>query len=173
MFDPVYVLSPHRYSAADAKKAVAADAKQASIVHDKEEREKKKAEWHDHRMETNAGRDEEKVKQEEALSQKHNGKWNVDEHCLMTKGERCEKKFCKHRYYESWSCCGSTDFASPTCPVHVKKYHPERKVKKDDAKKRLKEVQGDAASAYLTNLLAKQPTRGEAAERAKKGGGKG
>ena len=69
------------------------------------------------------------------------GTWNVDIHCLLTKGENCDKKFCKHRYYESWSCCGSTDFLSQHCAKHVKKYNPARNVKKDEAKKRLKEVQ--------------------------------
>ena len=85
------------------------------------------------------------------------GTWNVDIHCLLTTGENCDKKFCKHRYYESWSCCGSTDFASQHCAKHVKKYNPARNVKKDEAKKRLKEVQVRCMVLYVFSTKQIEP----------------
>eukprot|EP00948_MAST-09A_sp_MAST-9A-sp1_P003534 g3534.t1 len=46
---------------------------------------------------------------------KHVGKWDRDEGCDMIKGKFCEKRFCKHRYYYSWSCCMSRDQTSKYC----------------------------------------------------------
>ncbi len=62
-----------------------------------------------------AKEEKKKLKEKTLASKKHKGVWGVDENCAMTRGETCELRFCKHRYQDSWSCCGSTDFSSKIC----------------------------------------------------------